>query len=410
MTIPVSLLNLRPHNALSRRTFLAQTTLIGGAAALVACSAKRAPRYQAWLFVASAAERGIVVSDLASFHRAATIPLNAAPNQVLSANGKVFAVCNEDQTVSAIDPAKHTVSARISAGGRIVAAALTDQGKYLAVALSQPASLVVIDTGSNKIVQRTALSGTPSAIAASETQAALVLEVTGTGKKTAAATIARVSIPSGQLLGVSAVDAGPLTAIDYRRDNQTIFVAAPDAREIISLNAETGAVLARLPVPIRPARFCVDGTGGQVFVTGADHEAQLVIFSPYQNQIDQTMYAGQAPYGMAVAPSRNELFLSNPDAGDVAIMDIDTRRIIASIRTGGKPREILIAALPGASPTDEEYAFVVDGDTGAVTVIHIPSVLHRHGDALIAEAPKPIFAVFNAGAEPQSAVIVPYAA
>jgi len=111
---------------------------------------------------------------------------------------------------------------------------------------------------------------------------------------------------------------------------------------------------------------------------------------------------------MAVAPSRNLLFLSNPDAGDVAIMDIETRRIIASIRTGGRPREILIAA--DAKPADEEYAFVVDGDTGDVSVIHIPIVMHRHGDALIAEAPKPVFAVFHAGAEPQSAVIVPYPA
>jgi DNA-binding beta-propeller fold protein YncE len=165
--------------------------------------------------------------------------------------------------------------------------------------------------------------------------------------------------------------------------------------------------LARLPVSIRPSRYCVSGDGGQVFITGADREGQLVIFSPYQNQVDQTLYAGRALFGMAVAPVRNLLFLSNPAAGDVAILDIDTRRPAGSIRTGGSPREILIA--PSADPSaPEEYAFVVDGDSGDVSVIHIPTVLHKSGDAFIAEPPKPVFAVFHGGALPQSAVIVPY--
>jgi hypothetical protein len=33
---------------------------------------------------------------------------------------------------------------------------------------------------------------------------------------------------------------------------------------------------------------------------------------------------------------------------------------------------------------------------------------HKSGDAFVAEAPKPVFAVFHGGAEPQSAVIVAY--
>ena len=41
-------------------------------------------------------------------------------------------------------------------------------------------------------------------------------------------------------------------------------------------------------------------------------------------------------------------------------------------------------------------------------VIHIPVVLHKSGDAFIAEPPKPIFAVFHGGARPHSAVIIPY--
>ena len=206
--------------------------------------------------------------------------------------------------------------------------------------------------------------------------------------------------------GVSEIDAGAVGALGYRKDGETIYTAATDARQVISVDSASGAILARLPVPIRPARFCVDGSGGQVFVTGADSDPQLVIFSPYQNQVDQTLYAGHALFGMAVAPVRKLLFLSDPDAGEVTILWIDTRHMAASIRTGGKPGEILIASAPDGGP--EEYAFVVDGDSGDVSVIHIPVVLHKPGDAFISEPPKPVFAVFHGGADPQSAVIIPY--
>ena len=394
-----SLLQLRDE-LFSRRAFLA------GSAGLMACSHKLASRYRAWLFMASAAEKAVVISDLANFRRSASISLDAAPDQVLYAHGKLYAVCAADQAIVLIDPALRTITGKIKVGGTIAGTTLTDDGNWLAVATSQPAAVVFIDARSDTIIRRTALPGVPTAISASIEQIAVLLEPTP--QSASSSRLARINLSDGKLIGVSLVGAGLLSALDYRKDGETIFVAAPDSRQIISLEAASGAVLARLPVPIRPARFCADGTGGQVFVTGADSEAQLAIFKPYQNEIDQTLYAGHALFGMAVAPVRRYLFLSNPDAGDVTILDIETRRILASVRTGGNPREILVA--PSADSTaPEEYAFVVDGETGDVSVIHIPAVLHNHGDAFIAEPPKPIFAVFHGGTKPQSAVIVPYA-
>jgi DNA-binding beta-propeller fold protein YncE len=383
-------LNLRPY-PVSRRTFLA------GLSTLAACSRKRAPRYQAWLFVASAAERAVVVGDLSSFRRSGSIPLGAVPNQVLSVRHKLFAACPESRQIVQINPTERTIVGKIDVTGQIAGVCLTTDGNYLVVATTQPDALLLIDTANNHLVHRTPLPAAPRAVAASGAQAAVLLEANAT-------LLARVSVPDGALLGVSAIDAGNVTALDYRKDGETIFTAAPDAMQLVSLSAASGAVLARLPVPIRPARFCVNGDGGQVFITGADREPQLVIFSPYQNQVYQTLYAGHALYGMAVAPVLDLLFLSNPDAGDVTIFDIYKGRVVSSIRTGGKPGEILIA--PSSGP--EEYAFVVDVDTGDVSVIHIPVVLHKPGDAFIAEPPKPIFAVFHGGADPQSAVIVPY--
>jgi len=388
-----SLSRLR-HNRVSRRSFLAAASLF------TACSRKGAPRYRGWLFVASAAEKAIVVADLSAFRSSGSIPLGAAPGQVLSARGKLFAACPDDRTVLQIDPVQRTITGKIPVNGKITGSALNAGSTCLAVATSQPHAIVLIDTNTGRIVARTSLPQAPNILAVGGLQAAAILQ---------SGQLARVSIPGGELLGLSDIGAGSVSTLGYRKDGQTIFAAARDARQIVSLDAASGSVLTRLPVSIRPARFCASGDGGQVFVTGADPDGQLVIFSPYQNQVDQTLYAGHALFGMAVAPIRNLLFLTNPDAGDVTILDIESRRIVASIRTGGHPREILVASSPD-SATQEEYAFAVDGDSGDVSVIHIPAVQHKTGDAIIAEPPKPVFAVFHTGAAPQSAVIVPYTA
>ena len=350
--------------------------------------------------MASAAEKAIDIADLAEFRHSGSIPLTGVPNQVLSARGKLYVICSAERTVVRIDPMNRKITGRIAANGVIAGATLTSDGAFLALALSQPAAVVLIDTASDAIVHRVALPHPAKTIAGSLTQLAALLE---------SGDLARISVPEGALLGVTSSGSGSSTAIDYRKDGKTLFVASPETRQIVSFDSMTGAMLARLPVPIRPARFCQSGDGGQVFVTGADLDARLVIFSPYQNQIDETFYAGHSLFGMAVAPVRNLLFLSTPDAGDVSIIDIGTRKLAAFVRMGGKPREILIAASPDGK-TPEEYAFVVDGETGDVSVIHIPVVLHKSGDAFIAEPPKPVYAVIRSGARPQSPVIIPYPA
>ncbi|HVW08662.1 MAG TPA: hypothetical protein VHC90_08770 [Bryobacteraceae bacterium] len=383
----------------SRRAFLAAAG-VAAVSGFSACASQKAKRYRAWLFMASAAEKAIDIADLAEFRHSGSIPLGGIPNQVLTARGKLYVVCSAERAVVRIDPFNRKITGRIAAGGAIAGAALTSDGAFLALALSQPSAIVLIDTASDSITYRIALPHPAKSIAASAKQVAALLD---------SGDLVRVSVPEGALLGTNSSGSGSSAAIAYRKDGKTLFVGSPEIREIVSFDAMTGAMLARLPVPIRPARFCQSGDGGQVFVTGADLDARLVIFSPYQNEIDETFYAGHSLFGMAVAPVRNILFLSNPDAGDVTIVDIESRKIISSVSMGGKPGEILIAASPDGK-TPEEYAFVVDGETGDISVIHIPVVLHKSGDAFISEPPKPVFAVIRSGAQPQSAVIVPYPA
>ncbi|MDP9170751.1 MAG: hypothetical protein M3N54_09050, partial [Acidobacteriota bacterium] len=149
------------------------------------------------------------------------------------------------------------------------------------------------------------------------------------------------------------------------------------------------------PMPFAPARFCFNEDGGQMFVTGSDGDA-IVIVDTFQNQLDETFIAGSKPYGMAVGTSGDQslLLVTNPGSGDLSIFDVDTRRLASSVHVGGNPGEVLIT--PGG-----EYALVIGRDSGDVAVVRLSTVLNRQIRT------KPLFTMFPTGANPQSAAIVP---
>jgi YVTN family beta-propeller protein len=187
------------------------------------------------------------------------------------------------------------------------------------------------------------------------------------------------------------VGCGP---VRFRKDGKLILAGAPAARQIVTIDAQSGVLLARLPVAIEPSRFCFNGDGGQMFVSGEGADV-VAIVSPYQSEVGETMIAGRTPGALAVSDSRNLLFVSNPGSGDLTILDIDTRHLSASVHVGEDPGEVLLTP-------DGEYALVVDRHSGNVSVIRITTVLDHKVRA------KPLFTVFPTAADARSAIIVPY--
>ena len=352
--------------------------------ALSACSRPRAPRYQGWLFVGSEAEKGIVVADLAEFKRVITIPLGEAPGRILVCPAGVFAACSGTQTLYRIDPARPKVTAKIGLPGTVAATAVLGQSATAAVLLDRPAALLMVDLSSGKTLTKAPLAAglAPLALAVSPDMVAVAA-----GRR-----ILRFSPKSGALLGQTDVGSAP-GPILFRNDGLTILAGLPETREIVTLDAATGGLLNRLPLAIAPRHFCFNPDGGQMFVTGSGLDA-LVIANPYQNEIDQTISAGHEPGAMVVQAQQNILLVANPS--NVTLLDIDTRRLAATVAVNGPPGEILVT--PGG-----EYALAVSQDSGDVSVIRLATVLDRK------QRTKPVFTVFPTGAGLRSAAIVPFA-
>jgi YVTN family beta-propeller protein len=369
------------------RAFSRRALLAGVLAS--ACGRKRGTRYQGWLFVASGAEKEIAVADLSSFRRVATIPLPCAPDQLFQSGGRVFATCREGRALLEIDVDNFRVAGRIGLPGKPFAARLLADSRTAIVLTAEPDSLLRIDLANRRIATRLPLPGTPGDLDMNGLLAAITLPAKNT--------IVRVSLsPSTTTLKLaSATDVGvSCDAIRFRRDGKTILAGATAAREIVAIDALSGKFLTRLPLPVAPSRFCFNGNGGQMFVTGTGADA-LAIVSPFQNEVLETILAGRTPYGMAVSEPRNLLFVTNPETGDLTILDIETRGVSASVHVGETPGDVLLTP-------DGEYALVLDQRSGNVSVVRITTVLDRKVKT------KPLFTVFPTAADARSPIIVPY--
>ncbi len=384
---PVS--GVRHGAGFSRRALLAGVVA-------TACSRKHASRYHGWLFVSSGAGKSLAVADLAFFRRVTDIPLGAAPDQLFHSAGRVFAVCRDGLCLVEIDPVKLAVAGKIGLPGKPVSARLAPDGASALILTEEPNLLLAVDLAKRRVTARLPLPGAGSDL---DLSSALPNDAQAAISIPSHNSIARVGLPSFKMAGMTDV-AVPCAALRFRRDGKTILAGATAAREIVTIDSASGKLLARLPLPLAPSRFCFNDNGGQMFVTGAGEDA-VAIVKPFQNEVDQTILAGHTPYAMAVSDSPNLLFVTNLESGDLTILDIDTRTVAASVHVGENPGDVLLTP-------DGEYALVIDRRTGNVSVVRIPSVLGHDPGALGKARTKPLFTVFPTVADARSAIIVPF--
>jgi YVTN family beta-propeller protein len=144
-------------------------------------------------------------------------------------------------------------------------------------------------------------------------------------------------------------------------------------------------------MPIAPERFCFTlDNGGQMFVTGRGMDA-VVIVSPYQTSIDETLLAGRAPGSMAV--DANNLYVANPASGDLTVIAIADRRLLAKIPVGQDPVQVMLTP-------DHQYALVLNRASSDLSVIRVSKV-----GADLRGKGAPLFTVVPLGASPVSGAI-----
>ncbi|MDQ6663014.1 MAG: hypothetical protein M3Z23_01310 [Acidobacteriota bacterium] len=371
---------------ISRRHF------ITGSALLAACGKPKAGRVAAYAFIASADDHSVSIIDLRRFQAIRKIAVGAPPAGVLAWPGsrRAFVLTPDNGTLLEIDTISLSIRRKLRTGGTPVQMRM--QAGSIWLLRRDPHSLVQVRLDSFKIVSIVPLPAAPFDFDLSETAAAIGLPDRHG--------VALANLATSKIERVTDIGAAP-RVIRFRPDGRQILTGNTSARTITAIDAQTGSILVNLPVTVQPERFCFKANGGELFVTGAGKDA-VVIVNPYQTEVSETILAGRTPGSMAVSRGPEYLFVANTESGDITVIDIETRYVLAQVPVGQEPGTILITA-------DSQYALVLNRKSGDVAVIRLSLIGNQRTNKALGSLAyshgAPLFTLIPVGSKPIAAAI-----
>ena len=359
-----------------------------------ACSRKQGSGYRGYAAVATAGQNSLSIVDLAQFRLLRQVPLDAPSTAVLAGgpDRNLFVLTPASGSVHLLDDQlNHAGSRRYAAD--LAGFGLAHDGRSLFVISSSERRLFHVDARSLQTRQRWRLRAAPTS-----------LDVSSTGL---------VAVAEGSTGVVELIDAksgaqttsqlkGAVGAIRFRTDGKLLIAANTTDRNVTLLAVPSLQVVAELPMPMTPENLCFNSNGGQVFISGRDMDGVAILF-PYDTfEVDQTVLAGRSPGAMTCSDQPAYLFVASAPGSDVCILDIDRRKVIGMVEVGQEPG--FLAVTP-----DNQYALVLNRNSGDMAVIHVSSIAAklRVAETMRSKLAASLFTMFPVGSQPVDAVIVP---
>jgi YVTN family beta-propeller protein len=367
----------------TRRSFL-----LAGAATLASCKPKRSHGYEGYAFVANAEGGAVAAVDLTAFAVVKHIPVSGRPTAVIapSEGNAVYALTPENGTVHEIDASTLTLRRSI----RVVPAALTmrydAEENCLWVVAARPGKLVRVPLEEFRADGEISLPSDPfdldlshdgktGAVSFGPEGSCALLDLT--------ARKVRQRIRVGDSIG----------AILFRSDGRCLLVANLGARLLSIYDVASGRVVTHLPLAVRPDNFCVRSDGGQLFITGEGGDDVVIVYPHKTPMVAETVLAGRAPASMGVSTGKPDfLFVTNPQSGNVTVLDIATRKVVGIVSVGAEP--VYVTPTP-----DGQYALVLNRRSGDMAVIRIATIAGKRTRLA------PLFTMIPVGSGPVCAAV-----
>jgi len=360
--------------------------LLAGAVLLAGCARRRSRGFPGYAFVANAGARTVAVVDLNAFVLAKQIGMESAPGAVLAnpLRPGVYVLMPESGVVCEIDAARLAMIRKTRPGNPALAMRLAADGKSLWVL--QARALVRLEGSRLRAVETIPLPGMAGDF-----------DLTGDGR-------AAVGFPEERRLALVRLDTRTIehlpdagcapSLVRFQGDGKQVLVGSRADRSLTIFDAASGRIAVRLPLPVEPVNCCFNADGGQMFITGPGMDAVAIVY-PYQTEVGETILAGRTPDGIAVSGSPPYLFVANPESGNITVLDIDTRKLVAAMAVGQEPRHILITP-------DNRYALVLNWRSGNMAVIRISAFTERRHRT----DPPPLFTIVPVGEHPVAGAVV----
>ena len=376
---------------ITRRDWLG-TGFLGASLAIAACGRKRSPRYQGYALIANHDSRSLAVIDLSRFQRLKEIPLDTRPSWVVAvpSRSRAYVLSSDSSVMDVINLDNLLPESQVALGGKPQAVRLSDDQQSLWLVLREPDALVQFNSASGARVTRVKLPSPGADLDVRQQQIAIAFPDHRT--------VGRYGAGSGNLQTSAPLPAAP-DLVRIRADGKVLLTGNTEDHSLTAIDAATMRPMVVLPLAVAPRHFCFNSDGGQLFVTGDGMDA-VVIVSPYQTEVNATILAGHTPASMAVTTNSPQyLFVGNPQSGDVTVIRIDDRKVLARIPVGQQPGVLMVTP-------DNEYVLALNEQSGDVAVIRLLNIrqanlISRHSRTA------PLFTLIAVGGKPVSVAICP---
>ena len=372
-----------------------RSLLFGGLGALTACTRPKAKGFSGYAFIANSEGGAVAAVDLEVFAVARHIRVDGAPTAVVAREkrARVYALTPANGSVHEIRTGNLTFASKLQVCRSAITMRLSPSHRNLYVLCREPRKLVALAFEPMRVDWELPLPADPTDFDVSPDGSLLAISYGPAHALSFVDLAHRQAFPLVQTTG----EIG-LVRFQQKKESRELIAANVSERMLSVYDAPTRRLIVHLPLAVRPDHLCFNADDGQLFVTGEGMDAVVVVYPYYTPQIGETVLAGHNPGAMAASATPGYLFVANPKSGDVSILDIETRRVVAVTPVGTEPSYITITP-------DDQYALVLNQASGDMAVIRIQNVTRAVTEQRRSRK-GPLFMLIPVGSKPVSAAIV----
>ena len=375
----------------TRRKWITTTTItaIGG----TSCAKKKTLRPDAYVFVALSEGRTIAVVDLATFAVARQIQLDHEPSQVIAppTAPAAYALTPTSGYIHEIAIQQLKVQRKLRLGQSAVTMRLSLDERSIFVLLPRKLVRVALDKFAVDWEMNLPLAAIDLDLDTYFDPSIKGYRLTGAVSYGTAGSFAFFEPGTASGIGKTIPLGGEAGLLRFQYGKELI-VANKSERLLSIYQTASAKRIVELPLKNRPDHLCFGPDPGQLFVTGEGADTVSVVF-PYQTpEVAETVLAGRSPGAMACSSDPAYLFIANPTSGDVSILNLRTRKIMAVVSVGAEPS--FITTTPNST-----YALVLNKQSGDMAVLRIATITRNN------QKSASLFTMIPVGSGPVSAAV-----